>query len=51
MSFSFTNPRPDREPSFSFTGPADVEEQLQTIADLANEILRLLAEVRRQINN
>ncbi|MFF1557058.1 MULTISPECIES: hypothetical protein [unclassified Streptomyces] len=51
MSFSFTNPRPDHEPSFSFTGPADVEEQLQAITDMALEILRLVAEVRRQINN
>ncbi|MFG3001292.1 hypothetical protein [Streptomyces sp. NPDC048340] len=51
MSFHFTDPRPDREPSFSFTGPADVEEQLQTIADMAHEILRLVAEVRRQISN
>lgn len=50
MSFSFTNPRPDPEPSFSFTGPADVEEQLQAINDMAHEILRLVAEVRRQIS-
>ncbi|WP_183064948.1 hypothetical protein [Streptomyces sp. gCLA4] len=51
MSFSFTDPRPDKEPSFTFTGPADVEKQLQAIADMASEILRLVAEVRRQINN
>ncbi|MEV7170768.1 hypothetical protein AB0O18_13855 [Streptomyces sp. NPDC093224] len=51
MSFHFTDPRPDREPSFSFTGPADLEEQLRTIADMAHEILRLVAEVRRQISN
>ncbi|MFD9617862.1 hypothetical protein ACFWB2_11360 [Streptomyces virginiae] len=53
MSFSFTNPRPDREPSFSFTSPnsEEVEEQLQAIADMAHEILRLVAEVRRQISN
>ncbi|MFJ3637959.1 MULTISPECIES: hypothetical protein [unclassified Streptomyces] len=51
MSFSFTDPKPNNEPSFSFTGPADVEEQLQTIADMAHEILRLVAEVRRQISN
>ncbi|MEU9419692.1 hypothetical protein [Streptomyces sp. NPDC048272] len=53
MSFSFTNPRPDREPSFSFTGPnpEEVKEQLQTITDLAHEILRLVTEVRRQIRD
>ncbi|SED18353.1 hypothetical protein SAMN05216532_3711 [Streptomyces sp. 2231.1] len=51
MSFHFTAPQPDREPSFSFTGPEDVEEQLQAIADMAHEILRLVAEVRRQISN
>ncbi|MFJ3861029.1 hypothetical protein ACIPRL_32980 [Streptomyces sp. NPDC090085] len=51
MSFSFTNPRPDPEPSFSFTGPADVEERLREIADMAQEILRLVAEVRRHISN
>ncbi|MFE5521265.1 hypothetical protein ACFQ9Q_26600 [Streptomyces virginiae] len=50
MSFSFTDPKPNNEPSFSFTGPADVEEHLQTIADMAHEILRLVAEVRGQIN-
>ncbi|MGW5396260.1 hypothetical protein [Streptomyces sp. NPDC003952] len=49
MSFSFTHPRPDREPTFTFTGPEEVEEQLQAITDLAHEILRLVAEVRRQI--
>ncbi|MCX4780006.1 hypothetical protein [Streptomyces sp. NBC_01264] len=51
MSFSFTNPRPDREPSFSFTGPDEVEEQLQAITHLAHEILRLVAEVRAQISS
>ncbi|MEU9858622.1 hypothetical protein [Streptomyces sp. NPDC047974] len=67
MSFSFTNPQPDRggrsssftdpQPeddgrSFSFTGPdpADIDRQLQTITDMAHEILRLVADVRRQIN-
>ncbi|MFE0776760.1 hypothetical protein [Streptomyces sp. NPDC058861] len=68
MSFSFTNPQPDRNDgrsfsftdpqpdgdsrSFSFTGPdpADIDRQLQTIADMATEILRLVADVRRQIN-
>ncbi|MFB9608628.1 hypothetical protein ACFFTQ_37315 [Streptomyces roseofulvus] len=67
MSFSFTNPQPDRggrsfsftdpQPeddgrSFSFTGPdpADIDQQLQTITDMATEILRLVADVRRQIN-
>ncbi|WP_167739515.1 hypothetical protein [Streptomyces subrutilus] len=53
MSFSFTNPKPNNEPSFSFTGPnpADLDEQLQAIADMAHEILRLVAEVRGQISN
>ncbi|MFF4011458.1 hypothetical protein [Streptomyces sp. NPDC001717] len=51
MSFSFTDPKPNNDRSFSFTSPAEVEEQLQTIADLAHEILRLIAEVRRQISN
>ncbi|MEU6295963.1 hypothetical protein [Streptomyces erythrochromogenes] len=51
MSFSFTDPKPNNEPSFSFTGPADGEERLQAITDLAHEILRLVAEVRRQISN
>lgn len=68
MSFSFTNPEPDRDDrpfsftgpqpgsddgrSFSFTGtdPADIDRQLQTIADMATEILRHVADVRRQIN-
>ncbi|WP_409239380.1 hypothetical protein [Streptomyces sp. PA5.6] len=68
MSFSFTNPEPDRDDrSFSFTGPqparddgrsfsftgtdpADIDRQLQTIADMATEILRLVANVRSQIN-
>ena len=53
MSFSFTNPQPDRDDrSFSFTGadPADIDRQLQTITDMATEILRLVADVRRQIN-
>ncbi|WP_329564380.1 hypothetical protein OG711_38490 (plasmid) [Streptomyces uncialis] len=69
MSFSFTNPEPNRDDrSFSFTGPqpgsddgrsfsftgadpADIDRQLQTITDMAHEILRLAAELRRQINN
>ncbi|MFE2529041.1 hypothetical protein ACFXEL_32990 [Streptomyces sp. NPDC059382] len=54
MSFSFTNPQPNRDDrSFSFTGsdPADVDRQLQTIADMAQEILRMVADVRRQIGN
>ncbi|WP_199827975.1 hypothetical protein [Streptomyces sp. XY332] len=51
MSFSFTNPRPDNDRSFSFTEPAELEAKLQTITDMAHEILRLIAEVRRQINN
>lgn len=69
MSFSFTNPQPNRNDgrsfsftdpqpeddgrSFSFTGPdpADIDRQLQTISDMATEILRLVADVRRQINN
>ncbi|MFC8270396.1 hypothetical protein ACFUIZ_32450 [Streptomyces cinereoruber] len=68
MSFSFTNPQPDRNDgrsfsftdpqpeddgrSFSFTGPdpADIDRQLQTIADMATEILRRVADVRRQLN-
>ncbi|MFD3484930.1 hypothetical protein [Streptomyces sp. NPDC058665] len=68
MSFSFTNPEPDRDDrsfaftgtqpdrddgrSFSFTGsdPADIDRQLQTITDMAHEILRRVADVRRQIN-
>ncbi|MFE5557595.1 hypothetical protein [Streptomyces sp. NPDC056544] len=52
MSFSFTDPKPNNDRSFSFTGPnpADVEERLQAIADMAHEILRLVAEVRRQIS-
>ncbi|GGR85791.1 hypothetical protein Snoj_44220 [Streptomyces nojiriensis] len=53
MSFSFTDPKPNNEPSFSFTGPnpEEVEEQLQAIADMAHEILRLIAKVRSQINS
>ncbi|MFE2547708.1 hypothetical protein ACFXGI_04030 [Streptomyces sp. NPDC059355] len=54
MSFSFTDPKPDRnrsDRSFTFTEPADVEEKLQTITDLAHEILRLTAEVRSQIRS
>lgn len=51
MSFSFTDPKPNNEPPFSFTGPAEVEEQPQAIADMAHEILRLVADVRRQISN
>ncbi|MEU5810971.1 hypothetical protein [Streptomyces sp. NPDC047718] len=68
MSFSFTNPEPDRDDrSFSFTGPqpgsddgrsfsftgsdpADIDRQFQTITDMATEILRLVANVRSQIN-
>ncbi|WP_385625441.1 hypothetical protein PXH67_42990 (plasmid) [Streptomyces sp. P8-A8] len=68
MSFSFTNPEPDRDDrsfsfagtqpdrddgrSFSFTGPdpTDIDRQLQTITDMAHEILRLVANVRSQIN-
>ncbi|MFE5513982.1 hypothetical protein ACFQ9J_25960 [Streptomyces sp. NPDC056529] len=52
-SFSFTDPQPDGEGrSFSFTGPdpADIDRQLQTIVDMATEMLRLVADVRRQIN-
>ncbi|MCX4526753.1 hypothetical protein OG982_13920 [Streptomyces sp. NBC_01551] len=48
MSFSFTDSEPNNEPSFSFTAPGEVEEKLQAIADMAHEILRLVAEVRRQ---
>ncbi|MFB6807458.1 hypothetical protein [Streptomyces sp. NPDC056387] len=54
VSFSFTDPKPDHDRSdrsFSFTGPADVEAKLQTITELAHEILRLVAEVRRQISS
>ncbi|WP_199828408.1 hypothetical protein [Streptomyces sp. XY533] len=51
MSFSFTDPKPNNDRSFSFTEPAEVDEQLQAIADMAHEILRLVAEVRRQISN
>ncbi|MGP3685408.1 hypothetical protein ACTVZO_11975 [Streptomyces sp. IBSNAI002] len=53
MSFSFTDPRPNNKPAFSFTepNPADLDEQLQAIADLAHEILRLTAEVRTQIRS
>ncbi|MGW6569646.1 hypothetical protein [Streptomyces sp. NPDC054975] len=53
MSFSFTDPRPNNDRAFSFTepDPEDLEKQLQTIADMAHEILRLVAEVRRQISN
>lgn len=66
MSFSFTNPEPDRDDrtfsftgpqpgsddgrSFSFTGPADIDRQLQAITDMAHEILRRVEDVRRQIN-
>ncbi|WP_444971614.1 hypothetical protein [Streptomyces sp. SAI-25] len=53
-SFSFTGPQPDSDDgrSFSFTGsdPADIDRQLQTIADMATEILRRVEDVRRQIN-
>ncbi|MCY0923566.1 MULTISPECIES: hypothetical protein [unclassified Streptomyces] len=54
MSFSFTDPKPNRDDrSFSFTGndPADVDRQLQAIADMAHEILRMVADVRRKIGN
>ncbi|ARE77236.1 hypothetical protein B6R96_27575 [Streptomyces sp. Sge12] len=62
MSFSFTDPKPNNEPTFSFTAPQDVEQRLQRITDLAHEILQritdlaheilqLVAEVRRQISN
>lgn len=49
MSFSFTT-QPRSEPSFSFTGPhpADLDELLQAITDMAHEILRLVDDVRRQ---
>ncbi|WP_328970400.1 hypothetical protein [Streptomyces sp. NBC_00239] len=50
MSFRFTDPKPNNEPPFTFTGPADIEEQLQAITDLAHDILRLVADVRRQIS-
>ncbi|MEU2507644.1 hypothetical protein ABZ621_23445 [Streptomyces sp. NPDC007863] len=52
MSFSFTNPTPDNEPTFSFTrpDPTTLDERLQAIADMAHETLRLVAELRRQIN-
>ncbi|MFB6526284.1 hypothetical protein [Streptomyces sp. NPDC056399] len=54
MSFSFTNPEPNRDDgrSFSFTGPdqATIDERLQAIADMAHETLRLVAELRRQTN-
>ncbi|MGI5485109.1 hypothetical protein [Streptomyces lavendofoliae] len=53
-SFSFTGPQPSSDDgrSFSFTGsdPADIDRQLQTIADMATEILRRVEDVRRQIN-
>ncbi|WP_329391517.1 hypothetical protein OG625_39980 (plasmid) [Streptomyces sp. NBC_01351] len=54
MSFSFTDPKPSNDDrSFSFTGqnPEDVDRQLQAIADMAHQILRMVADVRRQINN
>ncbi|MFE5519851.1 hypothetical protein ACFQ9Q_19320 [Streptomyces virginiae] len=54
MSFSFTDPKPSsNDRSFSFTGqsPEDVDRQLQAIADMAHEILRMVADVRRQISN
>ncbi|MCY0919996.1 MULTISPECIES: hypothetical protein [unclassified Streptomyces] len=49
MSFSFTK-QPRNEPSFSFTAPhpADLDDQLQAITDMAHEILRLVDDVRRQ---
>ncbi len=52
MSFSFTDPQPNRDDrSFTFTGPneEDVEQRLQTITDMAHEILRQVAELRRQL--
>lgn len=54
VSFSFTDPKPSNDDrSFSFTGqnPEDVDRQLQAIADMAHQILRMVADVRRQINN
>ncbi|MFI1067049.1 hypothetical protein ACH4TC_34825 [Streptomyces spororaveus] len=53
MSFSFTDPKPSNDRSFSFTGKSseDVDQQLQAIADMAHEILRMVADVRRQISN
>ena len=53
MSFSFTDSKPNRDDrSFSFTGPneEDVEQKLQAITDMATEILRQVAELRRQLN-
>ncbi|OEJ21800.1 hypothetical protein AR457_40940 [Streptomyces agglomeratus] len=50
-SFSFTDSRPSDNRSFSFTAHDDVEQQLQTITNMAHEILRLVEEVRQQINN
>ncbi|MCY0930875.1 hypothetical protein OTB20_32725 [Streptomyces sp. H27-H1] len=51
-SFSFTDPQPRSDDrSFSFTAHADVEQKLDVISDMAREILRLVAEVRRQIDN
>ncbi len=54
MSFNFTDPKPNRDDrSFSFTGPTteDVEQKLQAITDMAHEILRQVAELRRQITD
>ncbi|MFD5510763.1 hypothetical protein ACFWIB_23745 [Streptomyces sp. NPDC127051] len=53
MSFSFTDPKPSNDRSFSFTGqsPEEVDQQLQAIADMAHEILRMVADVRRKISN
>ncbi|MER7955160.1 hypothetical protein [Streptomyces sp. NPDC096030] len=53
MSFSFSDPQSNHDRAFSFTEPnsEDLERQLQAIADMAHQILRLVAEVRRHINN
>ncbi|MCY0959563.1 hypothetical protein [Streptomyces sp. H27-H5] len=49
MSFSFTKqPRNERPFSFTRPHPADLDEQLQAITDMAHEILRLVDDVRRQ---
>jgi hypothetical protein len=52
VSFKFTDRRPDQR-SFTFTATnrEELEEQLQTIADMATEILRLVSDVRRQLNH
>jgi len=54
VSFSFTDPKPNRDDrSFRFTEPdaEDVEQKLQAITDLAHEILRQVADLRRQLTN